>query len=205
MIWDKIASRYDRIFESYKELREATVKQVLTHIEGGDKVLELACGTGNVSLAIAKKVDNLVATDLSKGMISVAKQKAKKLNVDNIDFKILDALDTKYPNESFDKIVLISALHVVNNPRALLDEAYRLLAPQGSIITTSECYAEPVKWQNRVGFNFLKLLYILKIIPKFYFFYMKDIDNLLKDSGFNVETKEILNRDPVNYFTVATK
>jgi len=98
-----------------------------------EKVLELCCGTGAVSLRIAKLVKSKVyASDLSTEQIKVAKYKAKMLNR-NIDFSVQDASNTSYPSSFFDKIVISGALHEIKKERrmAIYLEIKRLLKNSG--------------------------------------------------------------------------
>lgn len=77
MFWNKIAPVYDFFEEIYnKKVYLNTGKTVAAYIKKTDDVLECACGTGAISVWIAKKCKTLVATDLAKGML---KRAAKKM------------------------------------------------------------------------------------------------------------------------------
>jgi len=58
----------------------------------GEKTLELACGTGRITLPLAKQGIDIVGIDISNGMISEAKEKAQKQNLD-IELIIGDVRD----------------------------------------------------------------------------------------------------------------
>lgn len=205
MTWDKISNKYDRIFNSYEDVRELSITKVVPLLSKDDKVLELACGTGNLSLGIAKKLNKLVATDLSGGMLDVAKEKAVRVGISNIEFKKIDAEKTGFPDNSFDKVIIFNAIHIMENPIKVLSEINRLLKTNGMLITASECYGEPVKYKMRLGLNILKVLSLFKLVSSFSFYNMKDIDTLLKTSGFKITSREILKKEPVKYFNTAIK
>lgn len=63
-------------------------------------VLDVGCGAGQYSIALAKKCKKVIGIDISPVMIRIAKEKANVLGIDNIEFICLDfeELDTKDPN-----------------------------------------------------------------------------------------------------------
>lgn len=76
MFWDKVAGVYDLFENLYnKKVYRETGIQVAKLININDKVLECACGTGAISIYIAKKAKRLVATDYSVGMLRQARKK----------------------------------------------------------------------------------------------------------------------------------
>lgn len=65
------------------------------HKEIAGKTLEVACGTGRITLELAKVSDRIIyGTDLSPDMIQRARDKAKALNLNNVEFKVEDFRDT---------------------------------------------------------------------------------------------------------------
>lgn len=103
-----------------------------------EKVLELCCGTGSVSLRIAKLSEcKVYASDLSMEQIKVAKFKTKFFRRD-IEFSVQDASRTTYPSSYFDKVVISGALHEIKKERrqAIYHEIKRLLKDSGILITS---------------------------------------------------------------------
>ena len=74
MFWDKAAAFYD-LFETLynRKVYQNLGKRVAEEVEKDDIVLECACGTGAISKYIAPKCRQLIATDLSKGMLRLQK------------------------------------------------------------------------------------------------------------------------------------
>lgn len=104
MFWDKVARLYDAVEAIYnKRVYKGTGVKVAGFIGSDDKVLECACGTGAVSVAIAAKCHKLTATDFSEGML---KQTKKRLaSFDNIQVEPADITALNYADTSFDKVV----------------------------------------------------------------------------------------------------
>jgi len=81
-------------------------------IRPGDNVLEVACGTGALTLTMAAKAGYVTAIDLSEEMIVTARQAAAKRNIGNSTFEVLDATDLYcYPDDNFDASVTSLSMH----------------------------------------------------------------------------------------------
>lgn len=78
----------------------------------GQQVLDIATGTGMVAIEAAQVVGTegrVIGVDISAGMLDVAKQKSKTLNLSNIEFLLADAETLNFPANSFDRIFCSSA------------------------------------------------------------------------------------------------
>jgi len=98
-MYEILAAHYDSLVED-KEATRAYVKFTLQHSKPS-KTLELACGSGEISLQLAKAGYVLLATDISKEMLDVAR---KKDPTNLVDYQVMDM--TKFNiNKSFDTIL----------------------------------------------------------------------------------------------------
>lgn len=128
---------------------------ILANPMPNDNILELCCGTGAVSLRIAKLIKcKVYASDLSSDQINVAKWKARLLRR-NIDFSVQDASNTYYPSSYFDKVIISGALHEIKKDRrhAIYDEIKRILKNNGSFIVSEPDL--PDKGWGRESFEFM--------------------------------------------------
>lgn len=95
MIYNVLAKYYDGLVKD-DEATKAWVDFIEPHIEG-NKILELACGSGEITIALAKKGFAIEASDLSAAMIEEAK---KKPDADKVNFFVMDMcnfiVDKKY-------------------------------------------------------------------------------------------------------------
>lgn len=97
-------------------------------------VLDLACGVGQPSLSIAERVGaggSVRATDLSEGMLEVAKKNAANKNIRNIEFQVADAHELPFLDDSFDRVVSRLGLMYFWNIETALSEIHRVLKPGG--------------------------------------------------------------------------
>ncbi len=93
--------------------------------------LEIGCGTGALSHALAAHSDHVLALDLSPEMIRVARQREPQLA--NVEFEIADAASWPFPRERFDCVASIATLHHLE-PRALLARMRDALRPGGVLL-----------------------------------------------------------------------
>jgi ubiquinone/menaquinone biosynthesis C-methylase UbiE len=99
--------------------------------------LELACGTGRVTNHLRKKLSTgakLIASDLSEEMLAIAK---KKLQGENIDWRVLDAAALPFENDSMDLIVCCFGYMFVPDRIKAYEEAYRVLRKNGMLLFTT--------------------------------------------------------------------
>lgn len=71
--------------------------------------LEIGCGTGEFARLLAERCENVVALDLSPEMVRVATERSRGRT--NIDFRVGDVLDCRFPAAHFDCIASIATLH----------------------------------------------------------------------------------------------
>jgi len=90
-------------------------------------VIDLGCGTGYLSIAIAKKAPNLEVhgIDLSRQMVKIARRHAT--GVKNAQFELGDAAELAFEDNSVDYIVSTGSLHHWRSPGKVFDECYRVL------------------------------------------------------------------------------
>ncbi len=165
-LWDRQAPGYDkRNLKVYKNAYDLSIQKTCAVLSSDQKVLEIGCGTGIISLGITPFVESVVATDISPQMIAVAKSKAESVSISNIEFRVCDGYALPYDDQTFDAVLLFNVLHFVKEPTALLHEAHRLLKPSGYLVSATDCYAEPVPLPFRIGLGIQRLLNLIGIIP----------------------------------------
>ena len=101
------------------------------------RLLEIACGTGRVTRHLLNLVPvegELVATDLNKDMISLA---SSEIKAEQITWKVADALNLHFENESFDHVVCQFGVMFFPDKLRAFAEAFRVLQKGGRYVFNS--------------------------------------------------------------------
>ncbi len=159
------------------------------------QVLELGCGTGELSFLIADNVKKLIATDFSAGMISECKKRHSK---ENIIFQVEDACDLGFDEDSFDIVLIANVLHIVPNINLVLSEIRRVLKKNGIVFA-------PIFVYNEQKFN-LSIWFLEKLGFKTYHkFSSVEYVKYLEDKGFEVIHEETIKAKPLDECIVMMK
>ena len=133
MFWNKISPVYDLFENVYnRKVYKGTGIKVAEFIDESDNVLECACGTGAITVEIAKKCRKVLATDFAEGMLKRASKKCRKYG--NVSFRQEDITDIKSADSSFDKVVAGNVIHLLPEPEKALNELLRVVRPGGKVI-----------------------------------------------------------------------
>lgn len=127
--WQRVAPLYSPFMEKgSKQLYEQISDEISYRLNQNMKVLELACGSGQLSFRLAEYTKSWTATDFSENMIFEAK---KQPHLGNLLFAVQDATELPYESNSFDAVLIANALHIMPNPDRALAEIHRVLNPDG--------------------------------------------------------------------------
>ncbi|NNJ30795.1 class I SAM-dependent methyltransferase [Bacteroides xylanolyticus] len=128
IFWQRVSGVYGLFMKKDRKMYEEISREIGVDLNKSMTVLELACGTGQLSFLISKSVKFLEATDFSENMIHTAQRKPSP---DNLRFSVQDATDLQFQPEIFDCVVIANALHIMPFPEKALSEIHRVLKPGG--------------------------------------------------------------------------
>lgn len=132
--WSVVAERYDRVVDLQIGGRTRSMVRERLAKEGRFGILvELGCGTGFYTDVLAAKADRVVATDLSAGMLALAKGRVEAANV---TFQTEDAQQTSFSDAVFDATFMSLVLHFTE-PGETLSEMRRILKPGGALVVAN--------------------------------------------------------------------
>ena len=126
---------------------------VLLNVEPSHNVIDIACGTGSLAIAIAAKANHVTGIDLSEGMISTAVRTAKKRGTGNIVFELRDATDLSiYSDNEFDIAVTSMAIHQfeANQAVRIISEMKRVAS---KVIIVDYNYPMPRNFSRSLAFG----------------------------------------------------
>ncbi len=123
------------------ELDRRVIDSILDAVEplDGARVLDLACGAGDLSLALIDRGARVTGLDISGAQVAIASQRVERFRPQaEADFRAAPAEDTGLPDDAFDAVVGQWALHHLDLPAAAV-EMRRILKPggRGSFMETS--------------------------------------------------------------------
>jgi 2-polyprenyl-6-hydroxyphenyl methylase / 3-demethylubiquinone-9 3-methyltransferase len=162
----------------------------------GAKVLDLGCGGGILSEALAVEGALVTAIDLSPEQIDIAKLHALESGI-NVDYrKLASNVLAEQQRESFDAITCMEMLEHVPEPESILADCRALLKPDGKLFLSTI---------NRSARSFALAIvgaeYLMRLLPKGthrYSLFLKpsELAKGLRDNGFELRTLEGLHYEP---------
>jgi SAM-dependent methyltransferase len=134
--WRTVAPGWMKHEERMRRYTAAATQQILSVVEKGNRVLDIASGVGDPSIAIAEKVGpagSVLATDLVAEMLAFAREKAAERGVKNIEFRHVDGEALDAPAGSFDAVTMRFGLMFMPDPVGCLTRARQALKSNGRV------------------------------------------------------------------------
>ena len=159
-LFNQIAPRYDLIndlqsFGLHRLWKRRVLR--LASVQAGDKALDLCCGTGDLSFALAQNGADVIGLDFSERMLAVAQSRKAKFQVANPpQFQQGDAQLIPFPENSFNIITLGYGLRNLGNWETVLREMLRVAKPGARILVLDFGKPQNPLWRA-IYFGYLKL------------------------------------------------
>lgn len=168
---------YDKIGSGYDITRKADpyiTSRLLFHLHPvpGRRYLDLACGSGNYTIALKESRIDVCGIDISGQMLSLARQKDPSNNWVRGDAEVLP-----FPDNSFAGVTCILAIHHFKNLQRALKEAFRVVTERMVIFTATAEQMESY-WVNEYFPEAMRKS--IEQMPS-----QKTVEEALKGAGFN--------------------
>jgi phosphatidylethanolamine/phosphatidyl-N-methylethanolamine N-methyltransferase len=158
----RYANVYDALFGPVLQPGRKAVLEAL-ECRPGERVLEVGVGTG-LSLPLYPPFVRVTGVDLSSEMLEKARTRVRRRELTNVEgLYEMDAQAMDFPDASFDKIVAMYVVSVVQEPGRLLSELHRVCKPNGDIFIVNHVRsANPVlgaverglaRFSDQLGFH----------------------------------------------------
>ena len=184
--WNRYAKLYDFEINRFNSQAYSVMYQNMSSSLSHDMyVLEIATGTGLISINIASSVRHIEATDYSPKMIETAKKKKAPAN---IRFSIEDATELSFTDSSFDVVIISNALHIMPEPAKVLANIKRVLKPNGLLIAPNFSHGHIRESTWNLNAKFLKFIGFetySKWTPEEYI-------EFIRQNGFKIERWQVL-------------
>ena len=158
--WSNIACVYERAFEKLTtQFSEEAVR--LLDLKPAESVLDVATGTGSLSLVAARLGADVLATDFAEGMIKRLDQRLEDQHIHNVKAEVMDGQCLSVEDASFDVSASVVGVIFFPDIQKGLNELKRVLKPQGRCAVV--CWDQP---QHFEMMTYLKQA-IAEAVPEF--------------------------------------
>lgn len=180
--WDRVSGWSKAESAANSALVKCINSKFGIHIKPDDTVLDFGCGTGAITLRIARNANEVYGVDISGGMLKRAELNRENQNIDNASFIKITTLDEMFHDVSFQVITTFNVLQYIENRNALFKQFYKLLEPQGTLIVAVPCFGS----MNSLSVLLVKLLRFIRIMPEIYYFSIDEIEKEITGAGLSI-------------------
>ena len=142
LFWDKIATKYAKSKIGDMDGYNRTIERTLALLNSDDNVVELGCGTGTTALKLAPHVAQYTGTDISGGMIEIARNKNRTPEIPGLQFDVATSDSVTPPVGGFDAVLGFNYLHLVPDVDAALADIAAMVKPGGLFVSKTPCLGE---------------------------------------------------------------
>lgn len=202
--WDRIARAYAARPVSNPDAYRQTLNRTRAYLKGTDRVLELGCGTGTTALKLARDVGHYTASDLSPGMIEVAREKAWSASPGNLTLRAEALEDVRVPKEgAYDAVLAFNLFHLVSDPARAIADMRSLVRPGGVFVSKTVCLGGGLR-----GLAFGAMIGAMRLVgkaPPVVRFTVEDLDAMIAAAGFEIVETDAMPASPPARFVVARR
>lgn len=185
--WDRTSQKYARDAIADQGGYDRTLERTRALLNPDDRVLELGCGTGSTALRLAGAVKSYLATDLSAGMIAIARDKRSAAVVPTLAFQVATAESALFGSGRYDAVLGFNYLHMVRDVSGTLRRIHALLAPGGLFISKTPCLGDMNPLLGRVLVPGLRAI---GKAPYVSVFRQAELCRLVNSAGFDILATE---------------
>lgn len=181
--WDNSALRYAKSPVRNERAYQKKLAITQEYFRPDWSILEFGCGTGSTAIIHAPYVEHIVATDISDKMLAIAERKARDAGIENVSFQqgTLDSLELGA--ESFDAVLGLNVLHLLDDVDATISRVHDLLKP-GGIFVSSTALVDEINFFWRL---LIPLMQRLGFAPYVNRFGKRELVSKLTNVGFSVD------------------
>jgi demethylmenaquinone methyltransferase/2-methoxy-6-polyprenyl-1,4-benzoquinol methylase len=165
-IFDSVANRYDLLNDVMSFGMHRLWRRFAVHLSGvgsGQRVLDLAGGTGELTARLARLVGpegRVVLAEINETMLELGRRRLTSQGVDGrVDYVLADGESLPFADGFFDCVTIAFGLRNVTDQDAVLAAMYRVLRPGGTAIILE--FSHPVVWGFQPFYDF----YSFRVMP----------------------------------------
>ena len=133
-VFSSVASRYDLMNDlmsggQHRLWKDAFVRRIRPR--AGEKILDLAGGTGDVAFRMARRGAEVLVTDINPDMLEVGVERARRRGIEGLAWQEENAESLSFPDRSFEAVTIAFGIRNVTHIDRALAEAHRVLKTGG--------------------------------------------------------------------------
>lgn len=131
--WNAVAADYDQVwFERLPELTDRVIE--LLAPERGDRVLDIAAGTGTQAVRLAPRVGHVMAIDFAESMIERLRGHIMRSRLPNLEGRLMNGQELAFDDASFDAAISMFGVSGFDDRKRALAEMFRVVVPGGRVV-----------------------------------------------------------------------
>ncbi len=204
-MWDGIAKNWDKPGGSLGESDQKIIEKTKKYINTSAIILDYGCATGSIAFEMAGVGKEVHGIDLSSKMIETARRKAEERKIQNVEFTHATIFDESLKQESFDVILALNILHLLDNLPQVMNQINQLLKPGGLFVSATPCLGEKTFVSILVN---LPVFFLSKIgiLPHISFFSIPELARAITNENLQIVENESLSVRPIaEHFIIAKK
>lgn len=140
--WDSIAAEYDEVVTPMAmQFAEELLGRV--HVAPGMRMLDVAAGSGALSIPAARRGVQVVATDIASGLIERLRQRAQREGLDNLEGRVMDGQCLDFADGAFDVCASQFGVNLFPDLARGVRELVRVTRPGGTVLIAA--FGDPRK------------------------------------------------------------
>jgi len=182
--WNRIADYYSKRPVSDEASYQKKLQLTRDYFRPDMEVLEFGCGTGSTAISHSPYVKHILATDVSSRMIEICREKAGAANINNITFQCTGFDEFSADDDSFNAILALNILHLMENWEEVIIKVQRMLKPGGIFVMSTPCIGNTI-------FRFFKYVayigHFFEVLPRITAITRTQLEKSITDGDFVIE------------------
>ena len=149
--WDRMAEKYAAQPIADEQAYRTKLARTQALLTADMDLFEFGCGTGGTAIQHAPHVRHVRAVDFSARMLDKARARASEAGVDNVTFEQGDITGMTIAPASYDMVLGMSILHLLEDRDAVIARVFEILKPGGYFVSSTACIGDSMRWLGAIA------------------------------------------------------